>query len=89
MLHWLNNEPPNKNMQIMMRKLFYFYSFVLASLQVQAQKPTITSFSPTSGVIGTTVTITGTNFNTTPAQNTVFFGATKAAVTAATAPALP
>ena len=51
-------------------------------------KTTITSFSPTSGVIGTTVTITGTNFNTTPAQNTVFFGATKAAVTAATATSL-
>ena len=33
--------------------------------------PTITSFSPTSGPIGTTVTITGTNFNTTAANNVV------------------
>jgi len=42
--------------------------------------PTITSFSPTSGAIGTTVTITGTNFDPTPANNTVWFGAVKATV---------
>lgn len=45
--------------------------------------PNITSFSPTSGYIGTTVTITGSNFNATANQNVVFFGATKATVTAA------
>jgi len=47
--------------------------------------PTITSFSPTSAKTGTSVTITGTNFNTTAANNIVFFGATQATVTAATA----
>jgi len=47
--------------------------------------PTITSFTPTSGAVGTTVTITGTNFSTTTANNIVFFGATRATVTAATA----
>ncbi len=47
--------------------------------------PSISSFSPNSGPIGTTVTITGTNFSTTPANNIVYFGATKATVTAATA----
>ncbi|MCA6372060.1 MAG: T9SS type A sorting domain-containing protein, partial [Cytophagales bacterium] len=46
--------------------------------------PTITSFNPASGVVGTTVTITGTGFNTTPANNIVIFGATAATVTAAT-----
>jgi gliding motility-associated-like protein len=46
--------------------------------------PTITSFTPASGQIGTTVTITGTNFDSNPANNTVHFGATKAIVTAAT-----
>jgi hypothetical protein len=46
--------------------------------------PTITSIAPTSGVVGTTVTITGTNFNTTPANNVVLFGATRAIVTGAT-----
>jgi gliding motility-associated-like protein len=38
--------------------------------------PTITSFSPVSGPIGATVTITGTNFSTTPANNTVSFNGT-------------
>jgi gliding motility-associated-like protein len=46
--------------------------------------PTITSFAPSSGPIGTTVVITGTNFDSNPANNTVYFGATKANVTAAT-----
>ena len=53
-----------------------------------AAVPTISSFTPTSGTVGTTVTITGTNFNTTAANNVVFFGATKATVTAATATSL-
>ena len=43
--------------------------------------PAIASFSPQSGPVGTSVTITGTNFNTTPANNIVFFGATRADVT--------
>jgi surface protein len=47
--------------------------------------PTITSFTPTSGPIGTTVTITGTNFSTTLANNTVQFNGTTTVVTASTA----
>lgn len=47
--------------------------------------PTITSLSPTSGVVGTMVTITGTNFDPLPANNEVYFGATRATVTSATA----
>lgn len=47
--------------------------------------PTITNFTPTSGSVGTTVTITGTNFSPTPGNNIVFFGATQAVVTTATA----
>lgn len=47
--------------------------------------PTITSFTPGSGSIGTTVTITGTNFSTTPANNTVLFNGTTAVVSASTA----
>ncbi|HEY8011755.1 MAG TPA: IPT/TIG domain-containing protein, partial [Rudaea sp.] len=45
--------------------------------------PTITSFSPASGPPGTTVTITGTGFSTTPANNTVKFYQTAAIVTSA------
>ncbi|MFN5430799.1 MAG: FG-GAP-like repeat-containing protein [Cyclobacteriaceae bacterium] len=47
--------------------------------------PQITGFTPTSGPVGTAVTITGTGFNSTPANNIVYFGAMRATVTAATA----
>ncbi len=46
-------------------------------------QPTISSFAPTIGEIGTTVTIYGTNFNTTNTNNIVFFGATQATVSEA------
>lgn len=49
-----------------------------------AAVPSITSFTPTSGPVGTTVTMTGTNFSATPLNNIVYFGATRANVTAAT-----
>lgn len=44
----------------------------------QAAAPTITSFTPTSGGVGTVVTITGTNFNN-PAVNDVEFNNLNAA----------
>ncbi len=52
------------------------------------QAPVINSFSPTSGNIGTTVTINGSGFDATPANNIVFFGAVKATVTSASATSL-
>jgi predicted aspartyl protease len=61
---------------------------VVVSVVAFAQVPTITSFSPTSGPVGTTVTITGTGFSTTLANNVVHFGAVKATVSAATATSL-
>ena len=63
------------------KTLFALIFFI--TLEATAQ-PTVTSFSPSSGPVGTTVTITGTNFNAVPANNIVFFGAVKASVTAAT-----
>ncbi|GAA3919554.1 hypothetical protein GCM10022209_10500 [Chitinophaga oryziterrae] len=36
--------------------------------------PVIQTVSPSAGVIGTTVTITGSGFSATPSQNNVFFG---------------
>ncbi|HEY4205727.1 MAG TPA: FG-GAP-like repeat-containing protein, partial [Puia sp.] len=65
------------------RKYLALIVVSLLSCAVFAQAPVISSFSPTSGVIGTTVTITGANFNASPAGNTVFFGAVKAPVSAA------
>lgn len=51
---------------------------------ILAQLPSIGSFSPASGTAGTIVTITGTNFSTTPGNNIVYFGPVRAVVSAAT-----
>ncbi|MDE3144368.1 MAG: T9SS type A sorting domain-containing protein, partial [Bacteroidota bacterium] len=50
--------------------------------------PTISSFSPLSGMVGDAITITGTNFSSTASNNIVFFGATKATVSTATTTSL-
>ncbi|MEY5049270.1 MAG: hypothetical protein RLZZ175_2629 [Bacteroidota bacterium] len=49
----------------------------------QCDAPTINSFAPNTGFIGSTVTITGANFDPIPSNNQVFFGATKAQVISA------
>ena len=63
------------------------FSF-LFSAQLLIAQPTITSFTPTSDTVGATVSITGTGFNTTTANNIIFFGATRATVITATATSL-
>ncbi len=62
------------------------YGFSVRCLKdaVGTGQPSITSFTPSSGPVGTSVTITGTGFSTTPANNFVWFGAAKATITAAT-----
>ncbi|MEJ0058039.1 MAG: IPT/TIG domain-containing protein [Bacteroidota bacterium] len=68
---------------MILRTLFLF--FLLISInKLFAQVPVITSFSPTSGPVGTPVIITGTNFGATVANNIVYFGAVRATVTSAT-----
>jgi gliding motility-associated-like protein len=62
-----------------------FNTFILKLSLTATCGPTISSFTPTSGPTGTTVTITGTNFSTSPANNTVQFNGTTAVVTASTA----
>ena len=52
------------------------------------QPPSIASFTPSSGPIGTIVTITGNNFNTTATNNVVYFGAVKAQVNSASSTSL-
>lgn len=49
-----------------------------------APLPTILSFTPTSGPIGTTVVINGADFSSTPSDNTVQFNGIAAVVTAST-----
>jgi gliding motility-associated-like protein len=61
---------------------------VLRNNPILPQPPVIASFSPASGPVGTQVTITGSGFNATAASNIVFFGATRATVSAASATSL-
>jgi YD repeat-containing protein len=58
-------------------------SFVVAT----SSAPTITSFSPTVGAIGTTVTVSGTNFDTL-AQNRLAVNRTRAHLSSATSTSL-
>jgi RHS repeat-associated protein len=53
----------------------------LGALQLRAAAPTITSLSVTSGAVGASVTITGTNFGSTQGTSTVTFNGTTATVT--------
>ena len=57
----------------------------LPYIVIQPIIPTITSIDPITGKIGSTVTITGTDFSTTPADNEVSFNGTAATVTVSTA----
>ncbi len=58
---------------------------VILNTQAIPVAPSITSFTPTSGLPGTTVTISGSNFAATPAQNVVYFNGTKATIVSASA----
>ena len=69
-----------------MKKSLFLLSFIICG--ISNAQPIITSFTPTSGPVGTTVTIIGTNFNTTPANNIVFFGATMATISTASTTSL-
>jgi len=53
-----------------------------------AGAPTVAGFTPTSGTAGTSITINGTNFNTTPANNDVTINGSLAQVTGATSTSL-
>ena len=50
----------------------------------ETNAPSVSGFSPTSGVIGTAVTINGTNFGATVDDNEVMFNGTSAEITSAT-----
>ena len=66
-------------------KQLLLVSLIFVESLVFAQAPTITSFTPTSGAVGATVTITGTGFNTTAANNVVYIDGVKATVTSTSA----
>src|SRR5450755_609059 len=68
-------------------KSILFFVFSLCADFLFAQ-PVINHFAPTSGPVGTSVTITGSNFDPSATNNIVYFGAVKANVTGASATAL-
>jgi hypothetical protein len=61
------------------------WSRPLSEFPIPQPVVTFTSFAPASGPEGTLVTINGTNFSTTPSNNSVKFNGTTANVTASTA----
>jgi PKD repeat protein len=69
----------------LLQRICILLGCILSIQSVKAQVPVINSFTPDAGAVGTSVVISGTNFNTTPASNTVYFGAVKGTVTAASA----
>jgi len=87
-----NFNPISRNIyrQVNVKKYVLLFNllFTLLFTQYLFAQPTITSFSPTSGPIGTTITITGTNFSTVATNNIVYFGAAKATVSAASSTSL-
>ena len=80
-----NNTIWNQNLSI---KLILLVLLGFMMTFVAKAQPIISSFSPAKGIVGSSVTITGSNFDATPANNVVYFGATRAAVTAATVSSL-
>lgn len=83
---YLYNIPMFKLSQNKKKLTGFIFSFLTSS--AIAQVPVINSFTPISGSVGSSVTISGSNFNATPANNIVYFGASKATVTAASATSL-
>jgi hypothetical protein len=68
-------------------KFSSFCAGLLFTTGLSAQ-PAISSLSPASGSKGTTITISGSNFNSTPSANIVYFGAVQAVVNSASANSL-
>lgn len=66
-----------------LKKYVFFISLLFVSFKSFGQAPVIRSLTPNSGLAGTTVVIQGNNFNTTAANNVVYFGKVKAMVSSA------
>jgi len=66
-----------------MKKTYLIFTFTIFNYFSALMAQKITSFSPIYAKPGDIVTIKGTGFNATTANNVVFFGATRATVTAA------
>ena len=76
-------KPNSKN--IIMKNFFITLltlttAWLFSQLEMLAQAPTITAFSPASAVPGSVVTISGSGFSVNSGDNIVFFGETRATV---------
>ncbi|MCC3158839.1 FG-GAP-like repeat-containing protein [Hymenobacter sp. 15J16-1T3B] len=67
------------------RWLFGTLCCVLGAATAGWARPILSTLAPASGPVGTAVTITGTGFGATAAQNAVYFDAVRATVTSASA----
>ena len=75
-------------MRTLVQRWGWLVTFGFLAIATRAQSQTITSFSPLSAAAGATVTITGTGFSSTMANNVVYFGAGRGTVTFANATTL-
>ena len=73
---------------MLIMKQLLIVTLMLVTKFALAQLPSISAISPSWGIPGSSLTITGTNFNTTTSNNIVYFGAVKATVTSASATSL-
>ena len=71
-----------------MNNVYIFIIFFLFLTTKIVSQPNIESFAPAYGPIGTEVIIAGSNFSPNAIDNIVYFGATKAVVTAASSTSL-
>src|SRR5690242_2136064 len=88
-LGWTDSRgvPPRNAFSNPSRRSFWPLWLLTIATALMAQSAfaiTISSFSPTSGNVGTSVTINGTGYSTTLTNNTVKFNGTVATVTSAT-----
>jgi hypothetical protein len=91
MIHaWALNIKMNDTFTFPFSKKFFLAGLLIifSIADVFAQATVVSSFSPASGPIGTSVTIAGSGFNTNASKNIVFFGATMAKVSSATSTSL-
>jgi uncharacterized repeat protein (TIGR01451 family) len=73
---------------LLVATIFWIAAILLVAATSATAQPIIGSLSALNGSLGSMVNITGSGFNTTPANDVVYFGATRAAVTAASATSL-
>lgn len=86
----LNNNHPadNKDSHLKILPVNTYKPFIwlllLLPCVLKSQVPTLISMNPDEGAVGSSVTLTGTNFDPIPANNVVHFGGVEATVNSAT-----